>query len=288
VLADKPLPKIGKSDITAVLDLLPRSKPALKRNVYAVVRRLFRWAVGRGDLERSPLDGFEAPAGVPSRERVLDDEELSLVWRAAGRLTYPFGPMFRLLLLTGQRREEVAGLRWEELNRNAATWTLPAQRAKNGKTHVVPLSIPSVDLLDSVAAAADWPRRGYVFTTTGTTPVSGYSGAKRRLDAAVAELISEGSETGRQPAAPVPTWRVHDLRRTLATGLQRLGVRFEVTEAVLNHVSGARGGVAGVYQRHDWADEKRTALNAWAKHIDRVLAASEESNVITLRGVSRD
>jgi integrase len=118
VLGKKPLPTINKNDIAELLDLLPSLKPALKRNVYAVIRRLFRWSVGRGDLERSPLEGFEAPATVASRERVLSDEELGLVWRASGRLSYPFGPMFRLLILTGQRREEVAGLRWQELDRS--------------------------------------------------------------------------------------------------------------------------------------------------------------------------
>lgn len=279
VLADKPLPKIGKSDIADILDRLPASKPALKRNVYAVVRRLFRWAVGRGDLDRSPLEGFEAPASVASRERVLTNEEIRLIWHASDRLGYPFGPLFRLLLITGQRREEVAGLCWQELDRSAAAWTLPGERAKNGKSHFVPLSQPAIELLDGVARGAKWPRTGFVFTTTGATPVSGYSRGKRRLDEAILDLLVDENREAAEEISAVRAWRVHDLRRTLATGLQRLGVRFEVTEAVLNHVSGSRSGVAGVYQRHNWAEEKQEALNRWAAAVEGFVEAQRPSSV---------
>jgi integrase len=271
VLGDKPLPNIGKSDVTDVLDRLPPKKPALKRNVYAVLRRLLRWAVGRGDLDRSPLEGFEAPPSVASRERVLSDVELALIWRASLSLGYPFGPLFQLLMITGQRREEVAALAWEELDRSSATWLLPAGRSKNGRSHIVPLGRTAVEVLDTVARGAQWPRRGFVFTTTGKTAVSGYSRAKRRLDQGI-KLLQTESSTNFNEIGPVPAWRVHDLRRTLATGLQRLGVRFEVTEAVLNHLSGARSGVAGVYQRHDWAEEKREALSKWSEALERLVS----------------
>jgi integrase len=167
--------------------------------------------------------------------------------------------MIRLLMLTGQRREEVAALNWEELDREAAEWVLPAERSKNGKAHTVPLSPAALAVLDELPNA--WQKNGLVFTTTGRTPASGHSRAKERLDRLVSAL--PGGDD-------VKPWRVHDLRRTVATGLQRLGVRFEVTEAVLNHVSGSRSGVAGVYQRHNWRDEKREALNSWATHLATV------------------
>ena len=284
VFGDKPLPKIGRSDIAEMLDRIPGSKVALRRNVYAVVRRLFRWATNRGDIERSPLEGFEPPAPAASRERVLSDDELALVWRASERLEYPFGPMFRLLMITGQRREEVAALEWSELERPGRIWTLPAGRSKNSRAHIVPLSDSAIAVLDSIARGGPWPRKGYVFSTTGRTPVSGYSRAKRRLDSAILAEIASDRESGLEPSetATVGPWRVHDLRRTLATGFQRLGVRFEVTEAVLNHVSGARGGVAGVYQRHDWANEKRSALDAWARHLGQLLVPAEEVNVVPM------
>ncbi len=124
------------------------------------------------------------------------------------------------------------------------------------------------------AGGAVWPQSGYILTTTGRTPVSGISKAKVALDAAM-------SSEGRQ----VDQWRLHDIRRTVATGLQRLGVRFEVTEAVLNHVSGSKGGVAGVYQRHDWADEKRSALEAWAGHVERLMMRITDTTVVRIRGV---
>ena len=156
----------------------------------------------------------------------------------AKRLLY----LVHVLLLTAQRREEVARMDWSELNRPEKTWILPQARTKNGKPHLVPLSAAAIEVLDQRAGGETWPTRGLVFSTTGKTPVSGFTKPKRRLD----EFVQ------REFPHALP-WRVHDLRRTVATGLQRLNVRFEVTEAVLNHVSGSRSGIAGVYQRFEWA-----------------------------------
>jgi integrase len=270
VFAGKTIKQIGRGDISGLMDKLATA-PATRRNTFAVLRRMFKWAVNRGDLEVSPIRDMEPPPAPPSRDRVLTDTELAYVWAASIAAGYPFGPFLRMLILTGQRREEVAGLEWSELDRDRALWTLPANRAKNGVTHDVPLSAATVDLLDEVAARvaqtpdrSKWPRKGFVLTTTGEKPVRGYSAAKSRLDKLTAEVVRkvEGDE-----AAAIAPWRFHDLRRTVATGFQRLGVRFEVTEAVLNHVSGSRSGVAGVYQRHHWSDEKRAALDAWAAHV---------------------
>ncbi|HZG10153.1 MAG TPA: tyrosine-type recombinase/integrase [Allosphingosinicella sp.] len=273
VLKKKPLPDLRRSDMVAIFDALPSGKPALPRNVFALVRKLLGWAVERGDLERSPLEGFKGPPNVASRDRVLTDDELKLIWSAAIDLGIPFGALTRLLLVTGQRRDEAAAMDWRELSAQAGEWVIPAERAKNGKAHVVPLSALAVSIINEVARGGQWPRKGLVFTTTGTTPVSGFSRAKRRLDELVAKRAGE-EEVG--------DWRLHDLRRTLATGLQRLGVRFEVTEAVLNHVSGSKSGVAGVYQRHDWREEKRDALNAWAAHVERLLSGAKTTNVVEL------
>lgn len=281
LLKSKPLPAIRRADLVAVLDGIPQSQPALRRLVFAVMRRLFRWAVSRGDILISPVDGMEAPAGAPSRDRVLADDELKAVWQASEGLGYPFGPFYRLLIVTAQRREEVAALAWEELDRDASLWTLPAARAKNGAVNLVHLSPLAMALLDDLAVlagceAGKWPARGLVFSTTGKTAISGYSKGKARLDAAVSEL------------GQVEAWRVHDLRRTTATGMQRLGIRFEVVEAVLNHVSGSKSGVAGIYQRHDWRDEKRAALNAWSAFVSDLLTASDQTNVVPLARASAD
>lgn len=284
VLKSKPLPSIRKADLTAVLDALPRKQTALRRNVYSVCRRLFRWAQGRGDIDSNPLDAFEAPPAPAARDRVLKDWELRLAWLAAGELEYPFGPLYRLLIGTGQRREEVSGLDWRELHRASAEWHLPASRAKNGIASIIHLSDAMIAELDKVADGEKWPRKGLVFTTTGKTAVSGYSRAKARLDSAMlAKARKEAEEAGDDPEAiELEPWRAHDLRRTLATGMQRLGVRFEVTEAVLNHVSGSKAGVAGVYQRHDWKDEKREAWKAWAAHLAQVVSGVDQTNVVSL------
>lgn len=281
VLKTKPLPSIKRSDVTRIFDGLPAKQVALRRNVYAVIRRLFRWAVGRGDLERSPLEGFEAPSSPASRDRVLDESELRLAWLAAPSLGYPFGPMYRLLIGTGQRREEVAGLDWAELDRGGSSWRLPASRAKNNVASIIHLSNLMLAELDAMAGKGKWPKKGFVLTTTGKAAVSGYSRAKSRLDRAMLDLATEEAADGER-MLPIPAWRVHDFRRTFATGMQKLGVRFEVTEAVLNHVSGSKSGVAGVYQRHDWKAEKRAALDAWGAHIESVATGEDRTNVISL------
>ena len=269
VIGDTPLPDISRKDVKAVLAGIA-SKTATASNMFAVLRRTFSWAVEQEDIERSPIEGMKPPPLPASRERVLADDELGLVWRAAETLGYPFGPMVHLLALTGARREEVAALNWSELNRDTRSWSLPARRSKNAKASENSLSDMAIEVLDGLAVRAGyqkgWPKQGLVFSTTGRTAASGHSRAKRRLDLAVTRMAEE---EGLSPPEP---WRLHDLRRTLATGLQRLGVRLEVTEAVLNHVSGSRSGIVGVYQRHNWKDEKQAALEAWARHLKKFQA----------------
>lgn len=280
-LGDKPLPHIARADLQPVLDAVPVTKKAMRRAVFAYASVLFGWAARRGDISRNPLVDMAKPPAPKARDRVLGDDELVEVWKAADTMPAPWGPFYRLAILTGQRREEVAALRWVELDRGAREWIIPADRAKNGVVHIVPLSDSVVQELDAIAGGKGWPKSGFVLSTTGRTPISGFSKAKKALDAKVLELRKKGSVAGSELEL-LPAWRLHDLRRTVATGLQRLGVRFEVTEAVLNHVSGAKGGVAGIYQRHDWKDEKRAALGAWAAHVDRLISGTEAGNVILL------
>ena len=140
------------------------------------------------------------------------------MWLGAANLGYPFGTLVQFLLIEGQRREEVAAMDWREVDQTKAEWVIPAHRAKNGKAHPVPLNALAVVILEKIANGEKWPKRGFVFTTTGATPVSGYSRAKTRLDGLLVKMAK---------GEPMEPWRLHDLRRTLATGLQRLGVRFE-------------------------------------------------------------
>jgi integrase len=280
VLGSKPLPEITRRDVTAVL-AKAHGKAATTSLLYATLRRMMRWAANQGDLDRSPIEGMDAPAKVPSRDRVLSDDELRLVWQGSFVLGHPFGPIIRLLMLTGARREEVASLDWSELCQKECIWSLPSSRSKNGIASRQPLSKLAMTELEALAdRLGGWPEAGLVFTSNGRTSSSGHSKAKSRLDRVVSALAAQH---GIQPPTP---WRVHDLRRTLATGLQKLGVRFEVTEAVLNHVSGSKGGVAGIYQRHDWAAEKRAALQAWADHIERLLTGADKINVVQLEALA--
>ena len=265
VLGSKPLPKITRSDVVAVFDRMPDCQVANRRNVFAVLRRMFRWAVSRGDIDRSPMEGMETPPAVKARDRWLSDQELARIWEHAPKTHHCFGPIVRLLIVTGQRREEVSSLSWEELEQFERMWTLPGDRAKNGEPNRIPLNELAVAVLDAVAGKSTWPRRGKVFSTSTGGGFTGYHKGKEKLDRMVAE-------DGGDPIAP---WRLHDLRRTLATGFQRLGVRFEVTEAVLNHVGGSRAGVAGIYQRHDWKAEKREALDLWNNHVVSILAKAD-------------
>lgn len=280
VLGNKPLHEINRSDIKAVLQKA-KGKVATSRNLFAVLRRLFRWAVSEGDIAVSPVTGMEPPPLPVKRDRVLSDQELKLAWQASDKLGYPFGPFVRLLIVTGQRLEEVSGLEWSELDKGRREWLLPAERAKNDTASIVPLpdlAVKEIDALGKRAKRKDgWPRKGFVFSTTGETSISGHSRAKRRLDREIAMLAAKEADL-----PPIAAWRYHDLRRTLATGMQRLGVRFEVTEAILNHVSGAKSGVAGVYQRHDWGPEKRTALQAWSDHVAALLIEHDKTNVVSL------
>lgn len=289
-----PMPHIGRAELQPILDAIPVKQRGMRRAVFAYASVLFGWAHKRGDIGENPLAGMVKPEAPKARDRVLTDSELAEVWNACDSVGAPFGPFYHMLILTGQRRSEVAAMGWEELDRATAVWTIPADRAKNGVAHIVPLSMAVIAKLDGLAGTptshdvesedVTWPKKGYVFTTTGKTPISGLTKAKRALDSQVAKA-RKGDQIEDAPA--ISPWRIHDLRRTMATGFQRLGIRFEVTEAVLNHISGAKGGVAGIYQRHDWGPEKRSALDAWAKHVAAIVAPADQDNVVSLDTAKR-
>jgi integrase len=239
--------------LEAVDKALRDAGPIAANRVRAYARACFGWAHARGMLPGNPFAAVPKPAQERSRDRVLGDAELARIWQASERLGSPWQAIVRLLILTGQRRSEVAGMRWAEVALEPAAqalWAMPGARTKNGHSHDVPLSAPAVAI---VAAAPYFKGCPLALSDGRPNPPSGFGKAKARLDALL--------------VPPLPAWTLHDLRRTVATGLQRHGVRLEVTEAVLNHVSGSRGGIVGVYQRHAWAAEKRAALDAWAVHV---------------------
>jgi integrase len=259
---------------------------AMTGRTAAYGRAAFAWAVKRGAVHTNPFAALPVDKSIAKRERVLSDAEIGEIWRATGVAASPYGTIVRLLLLTGQRRGEVAGMAWGEISDDLAIWTLPGERTKNGAGHTVPLSAPARDLLRALLPDHDNKRRanvGLLLPGAVGTPFAGWSKAKRALDRAIVDARAKAAAGIGTSTGPLIPWSVHDLRRTVATGLQRLGVRLEVTEAVLNHISGSRGGIAGVYQRHDWAAEKRAALDAWAAHIASIAEGRMAGdNVVTL------
>lgn len=256
----RPIHEITRGDIVKVMDDYS-DRPARRKEIHSVLRKLFNWAVDRQDIEVSPLAGMKAPKAVPARRRVLNDEEIVALWKASEQAGWPWGPFIRMLILTMQRRGEVAEMDWSEIDLSARKWTLPAARAKNDEEHIIPLS----DLAMAELERLEQKRSGLIFTTTGTTPVSGFFKGKAALHDAMTTIIrNRRAESGDDPdTVEIPNWRLHDIRRTGATNLQSLGVPVEVTEAVLNHISGTRAGVAGIYNRYKYDAEKRTALEAW-------------------------
>jgi integrase len=264
------LSAIGKADIHELLDsIMDRGSPIQANRTLAAFRRLCGWAVERGLISTSPCAGIRAPAAETSRDRVLTDDELQAVWQGAEAISWPFGAIVRMLILTGQRRGEVAGMRRQELDLDAKTWTLPKERCKNGVEHVVPLSSAAIELLGSLPRIAG----ELVFSFNGRAVPDGFDRAKKRIDAYIA---------GRN-GKPIPAWRLHDLRRTFASGCARLGVQLPVVEKLLNHTSGSFRGVAGVYQRHDFAGEQRAAVETWARHVEALVSGGAAGNVVLLK-----
>ena len=239
--------EITRRDVLDVLDrVVDGGAPIAANRALAAVRKLFNWCVARDILSASPCAGVKPPTAERSRDRVLSDDELGPVWQAADQVGWPFGPLVQLLVLTGQRRDEVGRMQWSEIDVEKRLWVLPAERVKNNQPHQVPLSDAALAVLKGAPQIVGSP---FVFTTNGIAPSSAYSKNKRRLDALL--------------PADLPAWRLHDLRRTAASGMARLDVDLPVIEKVLNHASGSFAEIVRVYQRHSFADEKRAALDAW-------------------------
>jgi integrase len=243
------LEEITRADVRAMIARI--KAPIAANRVFGIVRKLFNWAVENDLIVNSPVAGLKAPHAETSRDRVLTDDELRRVWQAAERLGPLNGGVVRLLVLTGQRRNEVAHMQWRELDLERRLWTLPRERVKNDRRHEVPLSSQAVATIQALPRISD----RFVFSTNAESPVNDFGKNKGRLD----ELSG------------VSDWVLHDLRRTVASGMARLGISLSVIEKVLNHVSGSFAGIVGVYQRHEFADEKRAALERWADHVERLV-----------------
>jgi integrase len=278
---DKPVGKIDGHDVHAlIVEVRERGAPGLERRseeptesraraMLSVLSRLYRWLLQHRRVEANPCITVHRPEPPQARERTLSNPEIRWLWQACPTLGEPFAAIVKLLLLTGQRLNEVGGMQRDELSEDGATWHIPSSRTKNRKPHVVPLA-PAVRALMPDKSAL-------LFTTTGTTPVSGWSRAKKRLDAAMLKVAQQ--ERGKD--ATIPPWRLHDLRRTAVTGMGELGIRPDVIELAVNHVSGHRGGIAGVYNKSELLPERTAALARWATHVLGLVSAQPD-NVVTI------
>ena len=284
----KPLPSIGRADIHDCLASIGARSRSSANVAHAWLRAMFGWAVdqARFGIIASPMFAMSPPFPTVKRKRVLSDAELRRILNAATALGGAFGALISLLAVTGQRLREVSGMSWGEVDLAQRLWRIPGERAKNGTDHLCPLSPQAVAILAAVQPDAD-ARTGLVFAAAvgrrsagdvQPRPISGFSSAKRRLDAILAKPAADGAEK-----PPITPWTLHDLRRTLATGLQSKGFPVEHVEAVLNHVSGKRGGIVAVYQTHEYLPEKTKALEAWGRHVEDIQNDGPKgSNVIAL------
>lgn len=251
--SNRDIREIAKADVLKILDGAVRAgTPSAANHALAAIRKFYSWAVERGLVDANPCAGISRPASAVARERVLSSQELLAVWKGCEANPTPFAQIVQLLMLTAQRRGEVVGMRWSEIDWRAQSWSIPASRTKSNRAQVVPLSTLATSVLNAVSRINDelvFPARGNEDTTT-----SGFSKMKRQLD-------------GR---SQVSDWTLHDLRRSAATHMASLGVAPHVIERILNHTTGTFRGVAGIYNRFQYLPEMRAALELWAEHIGKL------------------
>jgi integrase len=251
--------------IELVESVAARGRGYRANRTLAVLSKLFNWLVARDALAFSPVTGVEPPHKEEARIRVLSDDELRALWLACEH-NGALGQVIRMLILTGARRDEVGRTRWQEIDEDCRLWTLSAERTKNAREHKIPLSPQAWALIDARPRFAGC---SFVFSVDGKGPVNNWSKVKRRISA--------------KAGIPADTWRLHDLRRTAASGMQKLGVPVPVIERALNHTSGTFRGIVGVYQQHDYADEVRVALQRWADRVEEIVGG-KPAKLFTLHG----
>ena len=260
---------IAKRDVIALIDAKVADGAEVQANrVLARLRTLFGWAVEKDRIAVNPCDGLRPPTKEKARDRVLSEAEIRTFWSATGELGWPFGPLFKLLLLTAQRRDEVASMEWSEINLDTGIWSIPRDKAKNDHGHDVQLSVEALAIIKTLPRVVG----PYVFSTNGKTPVSGFSRAKERLDALMVKSL--GHE--------VEPWILHDLRRSAATGMAGLRVLPHVVDRILNHTSGTIRGVARVYNRFEYLDERKAASEAWGRAVSAIIEGPKPSNIVDL------
>lgn len=258
--SDTMIHTITKAQVRKLVEDKEAKSPAVARMIFAALRPFFLWCVEREAIAISPMNDLSQPSKVKARDRTLNDSEIVAVWSAASVLPYPWGPFYKLALLTAQRRDEVAAMEWSELNLKKREWIIPSSKTKNGKAHLVHLSPWATEILHSIQKQAG---ARFVFTTSDEVAISGFSKARLALDDNIKKYNNNKT---------LSRFTVHDLRRTAATGMASLKVPPHVVERILNHITGRDvGGLVGVYQYFEYVDERREALILWANHINELL-----------------
>jgi len=267
---NRPIASILREDVVTLVEAIARRPaPYLAHIVFGHIRSLFNWAINRGayGLETSPCDRLKPSALIgpkQPRQRILTDDELRALWAASETIGYPFGPLYRLLLLTGARKSEVSGARWPEFALDKKVWLVPPERFKSNATHLLPLSDQAIATLNDLPR---FTKGDHLFSSTfGEKPVAGFSKAKTRLDALMAARLS----------AP---WVIHDIRRTVRTKLASLRVPDMVAEMVIGH---GRKGLQRVYDQHTYESEMREALERWSNHLQSIVEPPPD-NIVKLR-----
>jgi hypothetical protein len=260
----KPAAHLSRARVIAVLDGLAERGATIAGRTMAYGRSMYAWAVKREAVKENPFHRLPINAATSERDRVLADHELADIREAAATLPFPWGPFYLMALFTLQRREEVAGMSRSELAPDLSLWTVAASRMKNDRAHDVHLSKPARDVLRSVPTIEG---QELVFSTNGRTPVSGFSKAKRTLDAKIVELRNERARRDGTKPAPLVQWQLHDFRRAGVSKLAELGVDSIVADRLLAHRPTKLKGAARTYQRFEFMEERKRALNAWAAYL---------------------
>lgn len=284
--SEKTIDEITKKDVTDALDAIGNRSKSAANKAHKWLRQIFNWLIEeRGEIALSPVSGVKRPFPEKDRERVLSLPEVVIVWVALDYLSEPFRSYYRLMILLGQRLREVSEAPWSEFDFETGDWFLPKSRTKAERDHLVPVSEQALEILEDLQPEIDL-RKGPVFTTNGRVSISGFSKLKVSIDEAVDQLLKESTDARELLPEGLSHWVVHDLRRSLATGCQGMGIDLTHSEAVLNHAWDKKlSGVARVYHLYDYYDEKAQALARWGDLVEKAVACFRAGDVEGVRAL---
>jgi integrase len=290
-MLDSDVRNVTRQDVADAVRERARVAPISANRQLAYANAFFNWCVDEELVDQNPAARVRKPTREVSRDRYHSLEELGEIWRAAGTLEYPFGPLYRLLITLPMRREEIAGLRVSELelgpdDRAQAIWTLPAARTKRTNALRIPLSGLARSIIIEALNDPVRPKNSdFVFTTTGKSPVSGFAKGKRRMDAAIERARSKQAVELGNDAVAMPHWTLHDLRTTFNThACEQLGIAAAVADRILNHVASATTSkIMRVYNRSELFEPRRDALCAWANFLTTRVINIVNDKVVSMR-----